>query len=267
MFKNYLKIAFRTAWRNKGFSLINIAGLAIGMATCLLITLYVLHELSYDRFNEQADRMVRIVFRGTVQGGEIREATVMPPVAQVMKRDFPEVLDATRIRSYGMPAVTYNDKTFREDRLAFVDSNFFQLFTLPLLLGDAKTALQQPNSVVITRALAQKYFGSDDPLGKTLFLKDQKASLKVTGMIDKVPVNSHFHFGLFASMSGLPEAAELTWMTSNFYTYLLLPQRVWLQIAAKQAAAAGRQIHRSPAAGLHGHYAGAVQATGQPTRF
>ncbi|MBE7171920.1 MAG: ABC transporter permease [Williamsia sp.] len=224
MFRNYLKIALRTSWRNKGFSGINISGLAIGMATCLLITLYVLNELSYDRYNKMADRIVRVVFRGTVQGGELREANVMAPVAGAMKRDFPEVLDATRIRSYGTPAITYKEKTLREDKLAFVDPNFFRLFTLPLLQGDTKTALQQPNSVVITRTVAQKYFGQENPLGKVIFLKEQNASLKVTGLIDEVPANSHFHFGLFASMTSLPEATALNWMSSNFYTYLLLPE-------------------------------------------
>src|SRR3954462_2463021 len=107
MFKNYFKIAVRNLWRHKSFSAINILGLAIGIATCLLILLYVQNEMSYDRFNEKAGQIVRVIFRGKMNGGdEIREANVMPPVARTFKKDFPEVLDATRIHSWGTPRVT-----------------------------------------------------------------------------------------------------------------------------------------------------------------
>ncbi len=224
MFKNNLKIALRNLWRDKGFSAINIFGLAVGIATCLLILLFVQHELSYDRYNEKADRIVRVVLNGKMQGGDIKEANVMPPVAQTLKNDYPEVLDATRIRTYGVPRITYADKTFREDAIAFVDANFFQVFTIPLLQGDSKTALLQPNTVIISKSVAKKYFGKEDPIGKILTFKDNNTSLTVTGQIDEVPANAHFHFGLLASMSTLPEAREQTWMTSNFYTYLLLPE-------------------------------------------
>ena len=224
MLRNQFKVALRNLWRNKGFSAINISGLAIGIATCLLILLFLQNEFSYDRYNEKADRMVRVVFRGNTGAQEMKEANVMPPVAQALKSDFPEVQEATRIRTFGVPRITYKDKTFRENAFAFVDSNFFQVFTIPLIQGDAKTALLQPNAVVISRAVAKKYFGNEDPLGKVLQFKDNNAALTVTGVIDKVPLNSHFHFDLFASMSGLPEAKVSSWMTSNFYTYLVLPE-------------------------------------------
>ena len=223
MFRNYLKIACRNLWRNKGFSAINIFGLAIGIATCLIIMLFVNNELGYDRFNTKADRIVRVFFQGNVQGEKLNEATVMPPVAQTLKADFPEVEEATRIRDYGTPRLVYGDKSFNEDAFAFVDSNFFQVFTLPLVEGNAKTALTEPNTVVITRMLARKYFGNQDPMGKVINFKDgNKPPCKVTGIIDKVPINTHFHFELFASMAGLPESQELNWMSSNFYTYLVL---------------------------------------------
>jgi putative ABC transport system permease protein len=224
MLKSYFTIAVRNLWRNKGFSVINIFGLALGIATCLLIMLFVQHELSYDRYNVKADRIFRVVFRGTMEGGEIKESNVMPPVAQTLKKDYPEILEATRIRPYGVPRITYGTKMFKEGEIAFVDSNFFQVFTLPLVRGDAKTALLQPNTVVISRPLAQKYFGDQDPIGKVLEFKDNNAALKVTGVIDKVPANSHFQFDLFASMSTLPESREPSWMSSNFYTYLVLPE-------------------------------------------
>lgn len=223
MIRNYLKIAIRNLWRNKGFSAINIFGLAIGIATCLIIMLFVNNELSYDRFNKKANHIVRVSFQGNVQGEKMNESTVMAPVAQTLKADFPEVKEATRIRDYGTPKLIYGDKSFREDDFAFVDSNFFKVFTLPLIQGDAATALAEPNTVVITKALAQKYFGKEDPIGKVISFKDGKnAPCKVTGMIDKVPVNSHFHFDLFASLSSLPDSREANWMSSNYYTYLVL---------------------------------------------
>jgi len=224
MFRNFLTIAGRTLLRNKSTTTIHILGLALGIATFLLIALYVQHEMSYDRFNKKADRIVRVVFRGKMNGGEIKEANVMPPVAATLKADFPEVLDATRLRNTGVHLISYGNKTFREDALAFVDSNFFRMFTLPLLEGDANTALLRPNTIVITRAVAEKYFGKEDPIGKVLQFPDDKAALTVTGLIDEVPENSHFHFGLFASMTTLPEAREPSWMTSNFFTYLELPK-------------------------------------------
>jgi len=223
MIKNYFKIAFRNLWRNKGFSAINILGLAIGITTCLIIMLFVYNELSYDRFNVKSSSIVRVTFQGSAAGEKFNEANVMPPVAQTMKADFPEVLDATRIRDYGRTRLICGDKSFKEDPLAFVDANFFEVFTLPLIEGDAKTALSAPNTVVITKALARKYFGNEDPVGKVISFKEgDKAAYKVTGVINKVPLNSHFHFELFASMASLPESKEPTWMSSNFYTYLLL---------------------------------------------
>ncbi|HEY4061744.1 MAG TPA: ABC transporter permease [Puia sp.] len=222
MVRNYFKIAFRNLWRNRAFSVLNIVGLAIGIATCLVIWLFIQHELSYDRYNKKADRMVRVVFRGTVQGEKMREANVMPPVAQAFKANFPEVEEATRLMVAGYPRIQFGEKTFRDDKLAFVDSNFFKVFTLPLQKGDASTILMQPNSVVLSRAMAKKYFGDADPMGKVVVFPDQKASCTVTGVFDKVPENSHFHFDLFAALSTLQESRELSWMTSGYFTYLVL---------------------------------------------
>ncbi|HZE83687.1 MAG TPA: ABC transporter permease [Puia sp.] len=222
MLKNYFTTAFRNLRRNKVFSILNITGLAIGIATCLVIWLFVQNEWSYDRYNRKAGRMVRVVFRGKFQGEKLNEANVMGPVAQALKSDYPEVQEATRLRDFGFPRVRSGDKTFRDDRQAFVDSNFFQVFSIPLLKGDAATVLLQPNSVVISRAMARKYFGMDDPIGKTLFFADAKATCKVTGVFDKVPDNSHFHFDIFVSMATAPVSSEPAWLTSGYYTYLVL---------------------------------------------
>ncbi|HEY5465023.1 MAG TPA: ABC transporter permease [Hanamia sp.] len=222
MIKNYFKIAWRSLVKNRAFSFINIAGLSIGISTCFIIMMYVQNELSYDRFNKNADRIAHVVFKADINGGKIFEANVMPPVAQAMKNDYPEVEDATRLQVAGAPKITYKNKTFKDDEFVFVDPNFFEIFTLPLIEGDAKTALQQPNTIIITKAIAKKYFGNEDPLGKILSFPDNHEEFKVTGMIDKVPDNSHFHFDLFGSMAGLDDAKSDSWMVSNFFTYLLL---------------------------------------------
>lgn len=224
MLTNYLKIAWRTLVRNPAFSAINIVGLAIGLATCLLISLFVFDELSYDRFNAKADRIVRVTFRGTMNGGKISEAMVMPPVARTLKATFPEVLDATRLREGGSQLFTVKNKTFRQEAIAFVDANFFGVFSLPFRQGDPKTALSQPNTVVITEAVAHRYFGDDDPMGKVLTLKGEPVTYTVTGIIDPMPTNAHFHFDFLVSLAGLPDADSPSWMTSNYYTYLVLPE-------------------------------------------
>ena len=165
------------------------------------------------------------------------EANVMPPVAHTLLRDYPEVQEATRLHQGGQAVVQYRDKIFKENSIAYVDSNFFQVFTLPLLQGDAKTALLEPNTMVITRAVAKKYFGEEDPMGKVLSFKGGKTDFKITGLIDKVPVNSHFHFEFFATMAGLADARSDSWMTSNYYTYLVLkPGYDYKQLDAKLPA-------------------------------
>ncbi|MBE9462461.1 ABC transporter permease [Dyadobacter subterraneus] len=224
MLQNYFKIAWRSLSRNRAFSAINIIGLAIGLASCMLISLYVLDELSFDRYNEKASQIVRVVFKGTMQGGKINEAHVMPPAAQALKADYPEVLAATRLRQGGYPKVVLGDKEYSGDKLVLADSNFFQVFTLPLLKGDAKTALLEPNSLVITQKLADKYFGKADAIGQIVNFKGDSTNYKVTGVIEKVPQNSHFNFDIFASMASYADSKSNSWMVSEFFTYLVLPK-------------------------------------------
>jgi putative ABC transport system permease protein len=224
MLKNFFTTILRNAWRNKATSLIHVLGLALGMATCLLILLFVRHELSYDRYNEKADRIYRVTFRGKMNGMEIKEAVTMAPVAFTLKKDYPEVEQATRLHADGVHKISYGTKTFKEDALGFVDSNFFQVFTLPFLKGDSRTALNSPNTAVITQNVAKKYFGNEDPIGKVLEFPDDHQGLKVTGLIADMPENSHFHFDVFASISSLPYSKVADWMSSQFYTYVVLPE-------------------------------------------
>lgn len=222
MFKNFFKIAWRNLVKHKTFSFINIAGLSIGIAVSFIILMYVQDELSYDRFNKHADDIVRVIFQANINGGKINESVTMPPVAQTMKKDFPEVQDATRLRNYGASKIYYNGKTFQQEEFALVDPNFFSVFTLPFLKGNMADALKEPNSIVITKDLANKYFGDEEPVGKTLLFTDGNIPYKVTGVIDKVPANSHFHFDMFGSMLGWQPANSQSWIESSYYTYLLL---------------------------------------------
>jgi putative ABC transport system permease protein len=222
MLRNYLKIAIRSLWRHKAFTAINIFGLALGLACCLLILLFVRHELSYDRFHEKADRMVRVEFRGSVQGQKMNEAHVMPPVAQTLLAEYPEVEEATRLRPYGTPKIRKDEALFRNLSFAFADSNFFQVFSLPLLQGDPLSALSQPHTLVISQAAARSLFGEQNPLGRQLQFPDWQQAFTVTGIMADMPENSHFQFELLGSMASFPEARSTSWMVSEFYTYLVL---------------------------------------------
>jgi putative ABC transport system permease protein len=234
MLRNYLKIALRQWRKNKLYSAINMLGLSIGLATCLLISLFVFDEFSYDRYNRDADRIVRVVLRGTLNGEQIREANVMAPVAQTLQDRFPEIQSTTRLRSIGTPTITYGDKIFRDTQFAFADSTLLHVFTLPLLKGDAQRALARPNTLIISQQAAKKIFGTIDPMGKVVALFDNKTLYTITGVMANVPPNSHFHFDGFASMTSLAEANSSNWLQSNFFTYLLLAEgRDYRQLEAK----------------------------------
>ncbi|HZK95407.1 MAG TPA: ABC transporter permease [Prolixibacteraceae bacterium] len=222
MIKNYFKIAWRNLMKNKAFSFINIIGLAIGISVCLIIILFVYDELSYDRFNKKADQIVRVTFGGKLGGEVMKEAVVMAPVAQTLMQDYPEVLDATRLVKNNPTKISYKEKTFDNEITCAVDLNFFSVFTLPFVKGDPKTALVEPNSVVITEETARKYFGDEDPMGKVIEFKTYNATKKVTGIIKKIPANSHFHFDFFASMADVQAAKSTSFLYGSFYTYLVL---------------------------------------------
>ncbi|WP_339906024.1 ABC transporter permease, partial [uncultured Cyclobacterium sp.] len=226
MFKNYLKIAWRSLLKNKAVFSINTVGLALGIASCVIISHFVLDELSYDRYNDKVDQIARIVFRAEVNGEEIKEGVVMAPVAQAAKSDFPEVLDATRIRRLGTPKITVGQQTFRDGRFAFVDPNFFQIFSLPIIEGNVTNPLEKPYSALISESLALKIFGTSSVSGKTFYLEDQGQPFVITGVVADVPENSHFHFEIFASMTGFPEAKSTSWFKGNFFTYLLLEEDI-----------------------------------------
>ncbi|HEX4849801.1 MAG TPA: FtsX-like permease family protein, partial [Puia sp.] len=146
----------------------------------------------------------------------------MAPVAATMKRDFPEVKEAARIQQMGETKTFYKNQFFRGDKFAFADPEVFSIFSLPFIEGDPKTALQQPHTIVITKAAAEKFFGNEEAIGKVLGFDDNKESFKVTGVIENIPANSHFHFDMLASMTSFEPAKSDSWMNGGFHTYLLL---------------------------------------------
>lgn len=224
MFRNHLKIAWRNILKNKSIFSINIAGLAIGIASCLIILLFVIDELSYDKFNENAEEIVRVVFKAKINGEEIKEAVVMPPVAHTLKREFPEVIEATRIKRIAPPKVVYGKSTYRNSKFAYVDANFFEVFSLPILKGDQISPLKEPNTIVLTQKEAAKYFGNQDPIHKILHIDDDQFT--VTAVMADMPDNSHFHFDMFASMVGYKAANNTSWMDSGYHSYLVLKKGI-----------------------------------------
>lgn len=193
MLKNYLKIGGRFLIRHKGYSFINIAGLAVGMAACLLISLWVLDELSFDRFHEHADVLYRVEFYQDYSGKMFHVNVSPHPLAPVLKAEIPEIEDATRITFMGEMLFRHGDNKFFEDSIFAVDPVFFHMFTFPLAAGDVQTVLNDPFSVVVSENIAKKYFGNEHPLGK-VFTVNNKYDFTVTGVMKNVPANSSLQF-------------------------------------------------------------------------
>ena len=233
MIKNFLKIAVRNLIKNKGFSAINIFGLSIGIATCLLITLFVLDELSYDKFNDKANRIHRVNVDIKFGGAEQKFAVASAPLAFTMVKELPEVENAVRFRSYGPSVVKKGEENINERRIIFADSTVFSVFTFPMLTGDPKTALTQPNTVVITKTIAEKYFGKTNAVGRVLRF-DNTSDYKVTGVIKDLPQTSHFNFDFFVSLSTSDESRNDKWPSFNFNTYLLLRKDADPKLVAKK---------------------------------
>ena len=222
MLRNYLKTAFRSLWKSKGFSAINIIGLAIGLSTCLLILIFVMDELSYDRYNVKADRIYRLDGDIKFGGNHFILAVAPAPAGPAVRRDYPEVEKEVRFRQQGGRLVKKGDQNIQEDAVIFADSTLFDVFTLPMISGDPHTALVDAHTVVITERMARKYFNAVDVVGRTLMINDT-VPYKVTGVIRDIPAQSHFHYDFFLSMTELAEAKRNEeWLSNNFNTYIVL---------------------------------------------
>ncbi|MEO5599711.1 MAG: ABC transporter permease [Cyclobacteriaceae bacterium] len=222
MIQNYFKLAVRNILKYKFFSAINILGMSIGIAACLLIVLYVNDELSYDRFHEEADRIYQVGLHGKIGGQDIMTSTTCPPMAEALVKEVPGVEQAIRIANFwGAPSVKNGDKIFTEEKIFFSDSNFFSFFDFKLLEGDPKTALQEPNTVVLTKSIADKYFVNENAIGKLIIIGGEK-TYKVTGITADAPLNSHFIYKILISSSSGEHLSSGVWLNNYLQTYFML---------------------------------------------
>ncbi len=236
MLKNYLKITLRNIKRHKGYSFINIAGLAIGMAVCILILLFVRDELSFDTHHEHKDRIYRIERRWFAADGSVRGAlcSVAPSFIPFLEEEFAEMEHIARMVGTGDILISHAENNFVEERFFFAEHDIFEVFTIPLIKGDPKTALKNPNSLVLSESMVRKYFGDEEPMGKSIKFGSEREDCQVTGVMKDVPSSSHLHFDFLASYVTLKgrqeyyrDGSDYFLGTTNFsdnvtYTYMRL---------------------------------------------
>ena len=225
MIKNYFKIAFRNITRHKAYSLINISGLAIGMACSILILLWVQHELSYDRFHKNADQ----IFRITCNASDFKAAVNPAGMPAGLKTELPAVRNFVRLSHLTTTLFEAGENKFEEKNTFYADSTFLEIFSFPLIAGNPNTVLARPDAVVLTQSMAKKYFGKQQALGKTL-KRNNGDFVTVTGIFADLPPNSHLKFDFIMPMSAIAKTdSDLktnAWGNFNFYTYLLLDKSI-----------------------------------------
>ncbi|HEY4108713.1 ABC transporter permease [Puia sp.] len=222
MLKNYFKVALRNLWKSRAYSAINIVGLAAGLGVCLLIVLYVIDELSYDRYNARADRIYRVDADIYFNNTQFSAVATPRPLAATLVREYPQVEQMVRTNYQADVMVKKGAGFIQDHRLVFADSTFFQVFTVPMSSGDPNTALNEPNSIVIDESAARRYFGATDALGKTLELENH-AICRVTGVIRDMPEASHFHFHFIRPLRDFfNHGDENDWLSNNYTSYILL---------------------------------------------
>ncbi|HUZ60799.1 MAG TPA: ABC transporter permease [Hanamia sp.] len=231
MLKNYFKIAWRNLMKYKFISFINLFGLTVGLTCCLLITTYVLNELSYDRYNKNAENIYRVTrtFKNAAGAVSLKLSAIAPPFGYYFPTDFPEIKKMTRLLDIGTMPFKYKEKIIAEPDVYVADDNLFNVFTLKVLEGDPKTALKDPFSVMLTEDVAKKYFGNEDPMNKVIKVNNQ-FDVKVTGIYKGFPENSFMHPNVLISFSTLKDSAvygeknlETNWGNNAFFTFIVLP--------------------------------------------
>jgi putative ABC transport system permease protein len=221
MLRNYFLIAIRNMRKQRLFSAINIAGLTVGITSCLFIFIYITDELSYDRFHEGAEHIYRIGLEGRIAGQEFKTTSSCYPVGLAMKEEIPGVIGYTRVYPGANTLVfSYEEKSFSEKKTFYADSNFFTFFSYALIAGDPARVLTEPNTIVITEALAAKYFGQEPAMGKLLVIGPDKRSFKVTGVAETPPHNSHFKFTALMSFSTVDDQLFKGWTGNSLQTYV-----------------------------------------------
>jgi len=231
MLRNYLVLAIRNIFRQKGYSLINISGLAIGMVSCLFIVMYITDEFSYDRFHEKGDRIYRLFFDYTSPNGETFTHAIGPyRLADELEARYPEIEEAVRLSFSNAVTVSYEEIEFVEDNVMLADSNIFNVFSFDMLSGDAKSSLKEPFTCVISDEVSHKFFGDQDPVGESLLLQTDlgDSEVRITGVVQKFPQNSHIKPDILISMSTANyiynDREKLNWGEGTVAYYLLLPE-------------------------------------------
>jgi putative ABC transport system permease protein len=230
MIRNYLKVAFRNLLKHKGYAFINILGLAVGIAASVLIFLYIINEMSYDKFHERAHRTYRITADWSNMGdSRIHQLGTPFVLAKTIRENYPQVEAITQIAGpLGDVIIRYQDTAFKETDAFCAEPSFFDVFSFPLLRGNPETSLKNPNMMVITESLAKKYFRDEDPLGKTMEMQafGEKEFFKVTGLMEDIPQNSHFRFDMLISMKTFFPEPSMGWTSNNYATYITLQEGV-----------------------------------------
>ena len=232
MFQNYLKITFRNLKRHLGYSFINIAGLSVGMACFILILLFSMYEFSYESHHQNAGRIYRVNVEQHLTDQVFRAQTTPVPLAETLYNELPEVVEFTRFQALRTFLVRHEENKYYENEVVFTDHGVLNMFTFPLVKGDKTTALKQPYSVVLTEEIATKYFGSQDPVGKSFEVENNligKMSVMVTGVMENQPKNSDIQSNILISMESLrelaPEAAYWNnWISQQLVSYIMLPE-------------------------------------------
>jgi putative ABC transport system permease protein len=232
MIYNYLKIAIRNLLKYRFISFINLFGLTVGLACCLLILTYIIHELSYDKYNSKANNIYRVtrLFKNAETGDvNLHLSTVAPPFGPLLQNDFKEIKQVTRFLKIGNGQIDYEEKKFTERELYFADEHLFDVFNVKLLKGNAAHALNEPYTVILSEEMAKKYFGQEDPVNKIIKF-DNQFNLKVTGVYEAFPANAHLHPAIMLSFNTLNDSAvygaerlRTNWGNNSFFTYLLMP--------------------------------------------
>jgi putative ABC transport system permease protein len=222
MWRNFFNVALRNIRKNKIFSLINMSGLAIGLASAILIILFIAQEISFDRFHEHSDRIYRMYVDGNIGDQDFKGAWTSYTMAPSLAREMESIEKFVRVEMIAQQLVWHENVKVVEETIIYADSSFFEIFSINLLHGDPLAVLTEPNTIVITRAKARQYFGVDNPIGESLeFNKDQNYYV-VVGVMDEFPENSHFFCDMMISMSSLPESRSDDWFSNSIYSYMLL---------------------------------------------
>lgn len=219
MIQNYIKTALRIMFRNKAYSAINIAGLSIGIAASLIIVIYIVDELSYDKMHRDAEQVYRVGFAGRIQGTSVEMATSAAPIAEAMQKEIPQIAEAVRFGLWRTMPMSVGEKNFTEKNVLVADSNFFQFFSFPVVKGNAELFLKGPNKLVITESAAKRYFGDEDPIGKLMLRGADRTASEVVGVVKDPPHNSHIAFDMVLSGESWDFMKNDQWTSNNLYTY------------------------------------------------